>query len=123
MEEVIGSKMQLLTQGSSWKRRPLGVDDGPQLATDATVWREAPSPKTALARHSTTFSLHFPDGDLALLAARSTQHIAVLGGAQGLDGVRVCHQLLLHRHLFHVHHKDFPSGSSLRQPPATHPDL
>lgn len=58
MEEVIGSKMQLLTHGSSWKRRPLGVDDGPQLATDATVWRERPLPRlpwlgTARRSHST----------------------------------------------------------------------
>ena len=73
--------------------------------------------------------VNLPDGDLAVMAPGATEDVAVLGGAQGVDGVRVGLQLLLHHVAAGVHHQHLaPQLAAVRPPedsvaPATDPDL
>lgn len=73
--------------------------------------------------------LHFPDGDLSIMACRATQDVAVLSWAEGLNAVWMCLQLLRHGLALCVHHQHLTSqlivtlASNTTPTTTAHPDL
>ncbi len=73
--------------------------------------------------------LHFPDGDLAIMARRATQDIAILSRAERLDAVWMGLQLLCHSVALWVHHQHLTSQltvtltSNTASAATAHPDL
>lgn len=53
--------------------------------------------------------LNFPDGDFAVAPRGAAQDVAILGGAERLDAVRVGLQLLGHSVALWVHHQHLAS--------------